>query len=984
VVDGTIALGAVLLAVVAVVAGVLILSHRLAWRIALRNVRRARGRTLLLLVGLLVGTTIISGSLVVGSTVQSLTLHYTYIAIGNVHEGIYATGPSGNDRPFGYGTYTALAAATQGYSSIAGTTPMIIETSQVFDKTTGLPETNLNLIASDSNQSANLGAFTTTTGATSGGPGPGQAFLDVQTADALNASVGDTLVVYGATPVVTIVAAIVVDDSRGGFLTAGIVPGNVFVNLATGQAVENFPGMINFIAVTNAGGQQGGIGSSDAVSGFLNSTLAHIPSATGLAVHELLKDAIASANSSGSNIQTIFLALGLFSIAAGAMLIVGIFLMLAEERKGEMGMLRAVGMRRRELVLVYYFEGLVYAAGSALAGTLVGIVAGYGLTYAFSQFIQSGGLTSTAILQSFTVTPDDIVVSYVAGFLLTLITVAVACSRVSRLNIVQAIRDIPPSPPPLRLYTLLLVFGVILAALGALILARDAHGTSDISIPITGGALVILGLGLVASRFIPNRIAFSAVGAGLLVWAGFAPLRRAVLGTAHTGGIFIVFTEGILMVSGALILYIFNSVSVTNGLLKLAGGGSRGAPVARVALSYPSRRPGRTAVTLTIFALVTFTMVAIACFGATVQANLNNTIQTESGGYSFFGFSTQPIPDISEQIANNSTLAREFAVAIPIVTGFVEVNVSGSSPNPYLDSLFAAPTNASPSSNFYSTNGFSFSTTWDGMSRTQVLDDLETNESVAILDGNYAPPTASVTGGPSSPHPSLNVGSFLSVTPPGGGAVLSVRVIGIMTQTVLSGVWVNPTAASGLGYTSEVAFLLTVHSGISTTTAAQDAKRAFFPEGLVLFDITALLESSIATTEGFIGLLEIFVGLGLGVGIAAMGILALRAVVERRREIGMLRAMGFTEAGILRAFFLEYSFVTLLGLTIGTVLGVWIVYDLSTSPNAAANGVSFFAVPVLTVGLIVVAAYGLSMLAIALPSIRASRMAPAEAVRPTE
>ncbi len=495
---------------------------------------------------------------------------------------------------------------------------------------------------------------------------------------------------------------------------------------------------------------------------------------------------------------------------------------------------------------------------------------------------------------------------------------------------------------------------------------------------------MILGLGLVASRFIPNRIAFSAVGAGLLIWAGFAPLRRAVLGTAHTGGIFIVFTEGILMVSGALILYIFNSVSVTNGLLRLGRGRFPGRTRGAGRAILPVPPPGRTAVTLTIFALVTFTMIAIACFGATVQANLNNTIQTESGGYSFFGFSTQPIPNISERIANNSTLAREFAVAIPIVTGYIEVNVSGSSPNPYLDSLYSAPTNASPSGDFYTTNEFSFTSTWNGMSRTQVLDDLETNASVAIVDGNYAPPTASVTGGPSSPHPSLNVGGFVSLTPPGGGGVLPVRVIGIMTQTVLSGVWVNPTAAAGIGYTSEVGFLLTVRSGISTTTAAQDAKRAFFQQGLVLFDITALLESSIATIEGFIGLLEIFVGLGLGVGIAAMGILALRAVVERRREIGMLRAMGFTEARILRAFFLEYSFVTLLGLAIGTILGIWIVYDLSTSPNAAASGVSFFAVPVLTVVLIVAAAYGLSMLAIAAPSIRASRMAPAEAVRPTE
>jgi putative ABC transport system permease protein len=120
------------------------------------------------------------------------------------------------------------------------------------------------------------------------------------------------------------------------------------------------------------------------------------------------------------------------------------------------------------------------------------------------------------------------------------------------------------------------------------------------------------------------------------------------------------------------------------------------------------------------------------------------------------------------------------------------------------------------------------------------------------------------------------------------------------------------------------------------------------------------------------------------VGIAAMGILALRAVVERRREIGMLRSMGFTERNVLTSFVIEYSFITLLGLTIGTALGIWIVYDLSTSPSAAASGVSFFAVPVLNIVLILVVAYGLAMLAIAVPSIRASRVPPADAVRATE
>ena len=981
--DRTVELVILLLLIVAIAGLVLALRHRLAWRIAMRNVRRARGRTALVILGLLVGTTIISGSLVVGSTLSTLELHYTYIGVGNVHEAIYEIGPTGGYRYFDYTTYEAIANGSAANSNIAGITPMIIDSTQVFDRTTGVPETALNLVASNANQSSNLGAFTTTSGATSSGPGPGQSFLDVQTAQALNASVGDTLVVYGPVPVVTTVAAIVVDDARGGFLTAGLTPGNVFVDLTTAQTTQNESGQVNFVAVTNVGGQVGGLAHTGSVSASLNATLAGIPAASGLVVHNWMQNAVNNANSASTSVETLFLVLGLFSIAAGAMLIVGIFLTLAEERKGEMGMLRAIGLGRRDLVYTYYFEGLAYAAGSALAGTVLGVVAGYVLVYLFSETFSSSGLSSSAILSSFTFTGEDLAIAYVAGFLLTLITIVIASSRVSRLNIVSAIRDIPPTPPPRRVYRLLAYVGILVAVLGLLILIPTARGTSDISYPLLGGALTILGLGLVGSNFVRNRIVFSVVGLALLLWAGLEPIHHLVLGTAHTGGIFVIFVEGILMVAGALLLYIFNATAVTAGLLSLAGGRNRPAPVARIALAYPSRRPGRTSVNLTIFALVIFTMVAIACFGATVQSNLNSTIQTQSGGYTFFGSSSLPIPDIDAQIANNTTLNRDFSVAVPIIAGAVRVAVPGSTPNPYTDTLLAAPGNQSPTSNFYTTNQFGFSATWDGLTTAEVWQQLADNGSVAVVDQSYAPATVSVTGGAAN-HPTLKAGTVIGLTAPGGNTTLSVRVIGIMSQSALSGVWINPGTAVGFGYSSEVGFLLTVRPGISADTASQDAKRAFFSEGLTLYDITAILQTSIASTEGFVNLLEIFVGLGLAVGIAAMGILALRAVVERKREIGMLRAMGFTEGGILKAFFLEFSFVTVLGLAIGTALGIWIVYDLSVSPAAAASGVSNLAVPGATLLLILGSAYLLSMLAIALPSLRASRLPPADSVRSTE
>ncbi len=982
--DPTIVLLLALLALVGVVSLVLALRHPLSFRIAMRNVRRGRWRSVLLVAGLLVGTTIISGSLAVGDTVTNVDLHFVYLAVGTVYESVSGSAPSGGSLYFPTSVYSQLAANTSSDPRISGLTPMIIDTTQVLDRTTGIPETDLNLIATDAGSSTALGSFVSTSGPTLPGPSGSGVYLDSVTAQAMNASVGDRITLYGAVPVNGTIAAIVEENVRGAFLTGGITPGNVFVDLATAQELQGEPGKINFIAVTNSGPSTTALAHSHAVSAALNQSLARIPEAAGLSVGQPLYDAVTAYQVSGQNTETIFLVLGLFSIVAGLMLIIGIFLMLAEERKGEMGMLRAIGLQRRHLILAFYFEGLAYSAGSALAGTFLGVAVGYGLAYAFSIIYASSGVISSAILSSFTVSNVSLVLSYCLGFLLTLATVAAASYRASRLNIVRAIRDIPEPPPARRVYSYLAAIGGLMLVLGLLIFLPSYRGTGDLSVPVIGGGLALLGLGLIASRFLVNRIAFTVSGAALIVWAGFEPLHTALLGSAHSGGIFIIFVDGILMIFGALLIYIFNAPVLVGLLLRATAGRTGRNPVSRIAFSYPARQPTRTSITLTIFALVIFTMVAIACTGATVAASLNRTVSDQTGGYSFFGVSPRPIPDLPGQIAANATLNRSFATVVPMITGSVNVNASGFGPNPYSDAIYSGPTNTSPSSSFYATSQFPFAATFAGLTPAEVLHELATNPSDAIVDNTYDPTPSALNSGPSSPHPLVAPGGQLELTAPGSSRHVNVTVIGVLKENLLTGVFLNPVTANALGYHRENLYLLTVRPGVATTLAAQQAKQAFFPYGLVLYDLKGLLATSIDNTLAVIGLLEIFVALGLAVGIAAMGILALRAVVERRHEIGMLRAQGFTQGMVLRAFFLEYSFVTLLGILVGTVLGVLIVYNLTTSPSAATSGVSTFAVPVASILGILALAYGLAMLAIAGPSIRASRLPPADALRSTE
>ena len=66
--------------------------------------------------------------------------------------------------------------------------------------------------------------------------------------------------------------------------------------------------------------------------------------------------------------MSMFTTFGSFSIAAGILLIFLIFVMLAAERRGELGIARAIGTRRRHLVQMFLFEGVAYDVVAAAVG----------------------------------------------------------------------------------------------------------------------------------------------------------------------------------------------------------------------------------------------------------------------------------------------------------------------------------------------------------------------------------------------------------------------------------------------------------------------------------------------------------------------------------------------------------------------------------------------------------------------------------------
>ncbi|MEU0035494.1 ABC transporter permease [Streptomyces sp. NPDC006333] len=114
--------------------------------------------------------------------------------------------------------------------------------------------------------------------------------------------------------------------------------------------------------------------------------------------------------------------------------------------------------------------------------------------------------------------------------------------------------------------------------------------------------------------------------------------------------------------------------------------------------------------------------------------------------------------------------------------------------------------------------------------------------------------------------------------------------------------------------------------------------------------------------------------LGLAIVIAVLGVVNTLAlsVVERTREIGLLRAIGLGRRQLRRMIRLESVVIAVFGAILGLVLGL--VWGVCVQQVLALQGLTAFAVPWTTVVAVVVGSAVVGIVAALLPALRASRM----------
>ncbi|MEZ5341864.1 MAG: ABC transporter permease [Acidimicrobiales bacterium] len=103
-------------------------------------------------------------------------------------------------------------------------------------------------------------------------------------------------------------------------------------------------------------------------------------------------------------------------------------------------------------------------------------------------------------------------------------------------------------------------------------------------------------------------------------------------------------------------------------------------------------------------------------------------------------------------------------------------------------------------------------------------------------------------------------------------------------------------------------------STIGDPQAIADTLTATMPErGVSATTFLAEADLELAGQDSFLTILQAYLGIGLMIGIVGLGVVLTRAVRERRRELGMLRAMGIPISQIRGMFVVEAAFIGLQG-----------------------------------------------------------------------
>ena len=937
--------------------------------LAVRNITRRPGEALTVVLGAMLGTAVIVAAFVVGDSFSGSIRDVARTQLGPIDEQIQVrvddqpvdgTAPADPTRQIAEIDNIVRHDPPAGTDGLIGSlqAAVVLGNGRSGDALAVLPTACA--VEVDFAEGRRFGGDPAATGLADAGPNPtaDQAVLNATAARRLEVSPGDhvTLTAFGASrtlEVRTVLPAVGLAGRCDAMLADGTL-GPMYAARPAAAASAQPPA--HQLWVSNRGGVFDGVARTDAVVAELEALVERSDHARGLTdIQTVKRDRLDSADRQGANLTSLFSGIGGFSVISGVLLVVNLFVMLAEERKVSIGVMRALGTKRRHVFAGFVLEGAIYTVTATVAGIGAGIGVGWAVVRATSGLFSN---RDDDFAVSLFVRPGSLLLAGGIGAAIALVTIAATSLRISRLNVIAAVRDLPdpPAPGPRVLRRAVAASGVVLG------LATLAGGPAILliaGVPVAAAGLALL----LPARWRRDAVAI-ACGAIAIGWPlaafGLVPSRLD-----HPGiSVFVVM--GVLSVAGAVTIV----VSADSAWRRLIGGlAQRGRGLAlRLGLAYPLARRFRTGLLCAMFGLIVFTLAFLASFAAILTTQRGSAAGDMSAGSQLYVTSNRSNP------LDAADLQRVDGVTT------VATTLRGG-PQWIARRYQAEPTR-------WAASGIDGSFIGRGTPALSKRDERFADDRAAfaaviedptlvIVDDSF------LLGGGGPKDDGAEVGDHVALIDP-TGAHHPLTVIGVLrSDFVFAGAFLQRNAVAdwlGVRVTANQAYVgIAVGRDPASVAAAINAE--LIDHGADAVTFTQLVDDGLRTTTGFIGLLEGYLAVGLIIGIAGLGVVMTRAVRERRREIGMLRSMGTSSSTVRAAFFTESLVVTVNAIVIGVVLGLVTAWQVVVNSTAFSNATVSFVVPWGALWWIVAAPLVGAVAATLIPARRAARTRPAEALR---
>jgi putative ABC transport system permease protein len=597
------------------------------------------------------------------------------------------------------------------------------------------------------------------------------------------------------------------------------------------------------------------------------------PAALGLFFTPARAQAMA-ASSQSLDFGQLFLGFSFFLIASALLLTALLFGFGAAQRTEEMGILLAVGWTPPQVRRLFLMEGGAIALLSSLVGAVTGVYYTQAVIYGLSTIWQ-GAVTSAPL--RYHAEPTTLITGALIGFLVSLLSIWSVTRRqagapVRALLTEEAVTQPRPSVAPSRL----------------------RGGTPGL--PLLIGSLA---------------------GAALL-------LSAALVYRADSGATFF-FIGGALLLIGGL-----SASRILLAKLERETGAKR-LSLWSLGLRGSARRPGRSLSVIGLLACGCFLVFAI---GANRRDPSEHAEKRSSGtgGFAFYVETTLPVfQDLNSQEGQEAfSLDHHTMKQVRVVSMRLQDGDEASCLN--LNRAQAPRLLGVDPAEFMERKAFTFlqTATRPGINRQR-------SSGWEVLNDPYQDETIPVVGDMNTIVWSLGkkVGDTLLYTD-GRGVSRKLKIVGMISNSLFQGGLVMSEAnfvrmfPNHSGYQ---VFLIDADAPIRQK-AQQELSRGLRDIGP---DITPAAErlAAFQTVENtYLSIFALLGGLGMLLGSAGLAAVVLRNALERRGELAVLRAIGFSVSSLHRLLFNEHLILLSLGLAIGLLSALVATLPALRSPGA--------------------------------------------------